>query len=197
MKSCEGSRCSNRKAFLAAIRATRRYINKHTQNRKQHLFFPIFLSALCTPISLPLFLRSVLWYTVRISLCVYIYIRIRVYVFSVVHLRQPEYHHSSRFHNSLSGSSYFLEKENVRESWTLRVCKHRLSTSLLLWYLSVVCSSLFHLSRSSPPITIARGFSPLIFCHWILDAKTDPHLTSSRRERRKTRWTIFTPVAIS
>lgn len=155
MKSCRGPRCGNCQDFLAAIRATRRYINKRcTQNRKQHLlsrfpFDPLY-SYLATAFSS---FRPLVY---SAHLCVY------VQTCMCVHLRQPEYHHSSRFSQFSLRLLLFSGKENVRESWTLHVCKHRLSTSLLLWYLSVVCSSLFHLSRSSPPIAPSPRFSSYI-----------------------------------
>lgn len=105
-----------------------------------------------------------------------------------VHLRDPEYHRSSRFLNSLRLLSYFLERKT-----STRV-GHSVSASIVstsrffdiylsfvrIFHLFVSLSlpislslSPFFLRSRSPPSRSALVYLYLIFSSWVLDVKTD------------------------
>lgn len=111
-----------------------------------------FLSILCTSISLPFFFLP--FFGVRSTR-----ISMHVCTSSQWHISGSQnITHSSLASTILSlAALIFWKGKRARELDTL--CLHRFSTSLLLWYLSVVCTSLFHLSRSSPPFCGSRVFS--------------------------------------
>lgn len=100
MKSCRGSRCGNCQGFLAAIRATRRYINKrYRENRKQHFLsrFPFHLlcSYLCTAFSS---FRSLVYCA---HFCIYVHVCITcIYLLSGTSPGARISPFLSRFHNS-------------------------------------------------------------------------------------------------
>lgn len=139
-----------------------------------NISFRAFLSILCAPISLPLFLRFVLRtsYTVYISpFNVYMYMYVCVYIFSQWYVfRLSPF--LSRFHNSLSDSSYFLERK------TCTRVGHSVSVSIVFLrvfsfdiYLSFVRLYFTFLAHHHHHREVAAF--PLIFCYWMLDAKTD------------------------
>lgn len=88
-------------------------------------------------------------------------------------------------HNSLSGSSYFLERK------TCARVGHSMSASIVSLrvfffdiYLSFVRLYFTFLAHHRP--SPHRRVSPLISCHWILDAKTDTSNFESPRTSENT-----------
>jgi len=127
-----------------------RYINKQYPGQEAASPFPFFFS-LFASISLPLFPRSILWYTACI--CVQCVMCIRVLA---IHLRDQEHHHSSRFLNSLRLLSYFLErKTRTRVGHSVRASSPWVASLISIRRLFVSFTFLF--------LLLSPSLSPFLF----------------------------------